>query len=150
MNKYTFTYPIRMDGEIEISVHALSEDEAKVLADRRCRQRDVFNDAQFRSGTIRFDKRQLKSEWALQPLSYNYEHIIEESKKSKNGLEFLTSFRNVWFEVTIANDGELDSIRTRGDELSYWHNLDELTEREEELVHVLPELSFSYLQEVGE
>lgn len=150
MNKYTFTYPIRVDGEIEVSVHALSEDEAKIIADRQCRQRDVFNDAQFRAGTIRFDKRQLKSELPLPEKVYTYDQIVEESKKSKNGLEFLTSFRNVWFEVTLDTNGKLDSIRTRKDDLSYWHEMDELTEREEKLVPVLPELSFSYLQEVGE
>ncbi len=150
MNKYTFTYPVRMDGEIEVTVNALSEEEAKTLADIRCRQRDIFNDTRFKSGTIRFDKKQLKHEWPLSPESYDYDQIIAESKKSKNGLEFVTALRDIVFEVTIDNNGNLDSVRTRGDDLSYWHGMDELTDREKMLVRNLPELGFNYLQEVGE
>lgn len=150
MNKYTFTYPIRMDGEIEVMVNALSDEEAKVLADSWCQQRDIFNNTRFKSGTIRFDKRQLKRKVELPPQSYTYSEIIEESKKSRDGLEFLTEFNGVWFEVTIDRNGELDSIRTRGSDCSYWHEVGNLDEREQALVRRLPELGFNYLQEVGE
>lgn len=76
-----------------------------------------------------------------------------------NGIGSLTIYKTkLWeFEKELEQQFDLDtedwvvsSVRTRGDDLSYWHGMDALTDREKMLVRNLPELGFNYLQEVGE
>ena len=84
--------------------------------------------------------------------SMTWSDIVNMAKNSDaEGLEFETIYKDKAYQISIDNTGSIDSVRTcNPDGPAYWHDLDALTESEEDMLVMAGKLKFHYIGKMYE